>query len=219
MYVTDNPPLICLKNNKLDCIAGTLVKNAAKQGGFAINVTEVPWARAQVDFSKVENGIFISTGRNEFTENKYNWYFQIYSDDVFIFTLGSLKIKSDKDLKKLKSIGLRIGSPFFDYVNKKGLGSKIYEVRDWVHMSKMLKKSRIDAMCLTGLIGRTNIINLAGIKNSELNTFKVGEMSWYIIMPKEKKLNKDLIYFKDLLKLEKDKPYFQEMLTKYQVRN
>ncbi len=217
IFYTNNPPLICAKDGELDCIAGNLMKAAAKAGGFKLKLNEVPWARAKDQIEQTPNALFAATGRNEFTEKQFNWYFPVYSDDVFVFTLRDKKINSEADLKTLGKINTRRGSPFVAYLDKRGLADRIYETNDWVQGAQMLDAGRVDAMCLTGLIGRTNIVDLQKVPASQVNRFKVGDIGWFIIT-KSGPVSADLEAFRKALEAEKAKPAFQAVLKSYGVR-
>jgi len=230
-----------MKNNELDCIAGRLFKNAAKAGGFTLNAKEISWARTQDALSSNPHSIFLATGRNEFTEGSFNWFFRVYTDDVFIFTLDGRRVSSDADVRALKRIGVRRGSPFGAYLEKRGAQRSIVDTVDWVGAAKMLNKGNLDAMCLTGVIGRQNILEIEGVNPSRLRTYKVGEMGWWIITASDKgntpeiqslinwyaaersakgKVNREeLEAFRNLLAVEKSKPYFQALLAQYGVRD
>jgi ABC-type amino acid transport substrate-binding protein len=218
IFYTNNPPLICAKNGELDCIAGNLLKAAAKAGGHTLKHSEVPWARAKEQLEQVPNALFAATGRNEFTEKQFNWYFPVYSDDVFVFTLRDQKIASEADLKGLGKINVRRGSPFVAYLEKRGMADKVYETNDWTQGAQMLDAGRVDAMCLTGLIGRTNIIDLQKVADSQVNRFKVGDIGWYIIT-KPGAVSPDLESFRKLLEAEKAKPAFQSAIKSFGVRS
>jgi len=218
IFYTNNPPLICAKNGELDCIAGNLLKAAAKAGGFTLKHSEVPWARAKEQIEQVPNALFAATGRNEFTEKQFNWYFPVYSDDVFVFTLRDKKVASEGDLKGLGKINVRRGSPFVAYLEKRGLADKVYETNDWVQGAQMLDAGRVDAMCLTGLIGRTNIIDLQKVPDAQVNRFKVGDIGWYIIT-KPGAVSLDLEAFRKVLDAEKAKPAFQSVIKSFGVRS
>jgi hypothetical protein len=219
VFVTNNPPLICMRNGELDCMAGVLMKNAARAGGFTLKVEEIPWARAQLSIEKSPNAIFASSGRNEISESQYGWIFQVYSDDVYIWTLRDKKIGSNADIAKLETISVRRGSPFGAYVTKLGYADKIVEKNEWTQAAAMLDAGRVDAMCLTGLIGRTNIIDLQKVPEEQVNKFKVGEISWWINAQHSGAISADLQEFRMLLEVEKSKPYFRETLRKYGVRD
>ena len=216
---TENPPLICARDGELDCIAGQLINAAARRGGFTIRSREVPWTRAEQMLESRANALFASTGRNEFSESHYNWYFQIYTDDVFIWTLRDKKITSDADIARLGKINVRRGSPFGAYLDKRGYGAKVYETGDWVQGVKMMELGRVDGQCYTGLIGRTNIIGLQKIPEAGVNRYKVGELSWYLNARAKGELSPELVEFKRLLELEKGKPEFQNVLKKHGVRD
>ncbi len=215
---TENPPLICATNGALDCIAGRLINAAARRGGFTITAREVPWARAEQMLETRASAIFASTGRNEFSESHYNWYFQVYTDDVFIWTLRDKKIANDADIAKLGKINVRRGSPFGAYLEKRGYGAKIYETGDWIQGVKMMELGRVDGQCYTGLIGRKNIIELQKIPQADVNRYKVGELSWYLNARAKGALSPDLLEFKRLLETEKARPAFQDVLKKHGVR-
>lgn len=217
VFYTNNPPLICAKNGELDCIAGNLMKAAAKAGGFKLKLNEVPWARAKDQIEQTPNALFAATGRNEFTEKQFNWYFPVYSDDVFVFTLRDKKVNSDADLKALGKINTRRGSPFVAYLDKRGVADKIHETNDWVQAAQMLDAGRIDAMCLTGLIGRTNIVDIQKVPESQVNRYKVGDIGWFIIT-KSGPVSADLEAFRKALEAEKAKPAFQAVLKGFGVR-
>jgi hypothetical protein len=219
VYWTDNPPLICQKNGKLDCIAGLLIRNAAKAGGYTIKSIEIPWARAGVAFDKSPNSIFAATGRNEFTEKDFNWFFQVYSDKVYLFTLDDKIIKSDADMAGLQKVAIRRGSPFFDYLHKRGIGSKALETNDWQQAVGLVAMKRVDGMLLTNLIGTTNLVGLGKLNEARINRFEVGKMSWYIISAFDKPLSADLMEFRMLMEQEKAQPYFQEILKGFKVQN
>ena len=218
VFYTNNPPLICAKNGELDCIAGNLMKAAAKAGGFTLKLNEVPWARAKDQIEQTPNAVFAATGRNEFTEKQFNWFFQVYSDDVFVFTLGDKKIASDADLKGLGKINVRRGSPFAAYLEKRGLADKVNETNDWVQGAQMLDAGRIDAMCLTGLIGRTNIVDLQKVPESKVNLYKVGDIGWYIIT-KPGAVSPALESFRKAMEAEKAKPAFGNVVKSFGVRS
>ena len=218
VFYTHNPPLICMKNGELDCIAGNLMKAAAKAGGFTLKLNEVPWARAKDQIEQTPNALFAATGRNEFTEKQFNWFFPIYSDDVFVFTLRDKKLAGEGDLKALGKINVRRGSPFAAYLEKRALGDKVYETNDWVQGAQMLEAGRVDAMCLTGLIGRTNIVDLQKVPEANVNRFKVGDIGWYIIT-KSGPLSADLEAFRKAMDAEKAKPPFQAVLKTFGVKS
>ena len=217
VFYTNNPPLICAKNGELDCLAGNLMKAAAKAGGFTLKLNEVPWARAKDQIEQTPNALFAATGRNEFTEKQFNWFFPVYSDDVFVFTLRDKKVAGDADLKNLGKINVRRGSPFVAYLEKRGLADKVYETNDWVQGAQMLDAGRVDAMCLTGLIGRTNIIDLQKVSESQVNKYKVGDIGWYIIT-KPGAVSADLEAFRKAMEAEKAKPAFQNALKTFGVK-
>ncbi|MES2017758.1 MAG: hypothetical protein V4484_14805 [Pseudomonadota bacterium] len=219
VYWTDNPPLICQKNGELDCIAGLLIKNAAKAGGYSIKNIEIPWARALVSFNKSPNAIFAATGRNEFTERDFNWFFQVYSDKVYLFTLDAKVIKSDAEMASLQKVAIRRGSPFFDYLKKRGIVDKALATNDWHQAVGLVEMKRVDGMLLTNLIGTTNLVTLGKLNESRINRFEVGKMSWYVISAFDQPLSADLVEFQLLMEQEKSKPYFQEMLSGFNVQN
>lgn len=219
VYWTDNPPLICQKNGKIDCIAGVLIRNAAKAGGYTIKSIEIPWARAVVAFDKSPNAIFAATGRNEFTEKDFNWFFQVYSDKVYLFTLDDKIIKSDAEMAGLQKVAIRRGSPFFDYLEKRGIGNKALVTNDWHQAVGLVAMKRADGMLLTNLIGTTNLVSLGKLDESRINRFEVGKMSWYIISAFDKPLSADLVEFQMLMEQEKSKSYFQQMLNGFKVQN
>lgn len=219
VYWTDNPPLICQKNGELDCVAGVLIRNAAKAGGFSIKSVEIPWARAPGVLDRIPNAIFAATGKNEFTEKNFNWYFQVYSDKVNVFTLDERVIKSDAELAGMGKIAIRRGSPFLDYLKKRGIQDKVYETNDWRQAVAMMELRRVDGLCLTNLIGTTNIVTLGKVSEPRLNRYPVGDMSWYIITASDHALNADLQELQVLMAVEKAKPYFQEILRAHKVQN
>ncbi len=219
VYWTDNPPLICQKNGELDCVAGLLIKNAAKAGGYTIKSIEIPWARALGSLDKSPNAIFAATGRNEFTEKDFNWFFQVYSDKVNLFTLDDRVIKSDADMAKLEKVAIRRGSPFFDYLKKRDMLDKAFATNDWHQAVSLVAMKRVDGMLLTNLIGTTNLVALGKLDESRINRFQVGKISWYIISASDKPLSADLIEFKALMGHEKTQPYFQEILNGFKVQN
>lgn len=219
VYWTDNPPLICEKNGELDCVAGVLIKNAAKAGGISIRSVEIPWARAPGVLDRVPNAIFAATGKNEFTEKSFNWFFQVYSDKVNVFTLDEKTIKSEAELAHMGKIAIRRGSPFFDYLKKRGIQDKVHETNDWRQAVAMMEMRRVDGLCLTNLIGTTNIVTLGKVSESRLNRYQVGDMSWYIITASDHALNADLQELQALMAAEKAKPYFQEILKAHKVQN
>ena len=218
VFYTENPPLICARNGELDCIAGKLINAAARSGGFTIHSREVPWSRAEHMLESRANALFASTGRNEFSESHYHWYFQVYTDDVFIWTLRDKKITSDADIARLGKINVRRGSPFGAYLEKRGYGAKVYETGDWVQGVKMMELGRVDGQCYTGLIGHKNIIELQKIPEADVNRYKVGELSWYLNARAHGELSPELVEFKRLLAAEKAKPGFQNLLKKHGVR-
>lgn len=219
VYWTDNPPLICQKNGRLDCIAGLLIRNAAEAGGYTIKTIEIPWARAAVTFDKAPNAIFAATGRNEFTEKDFNWFFPVYSDKVYLFTLDDKIIKSDADMARLRKVAIRRGSPFFDYLQQRGLGDRALPTNDWQQAVGLVAMKRADGMLLTDLIGTTNLVGIGKLNPSRINRFEVGKMSWYIISAFDKPLSPDLVEFKTLLEQEKAKPYFHELLRGFKVQD
>lgn len=219
IYWTDNPPLICQKNGELDCMAGLLIKNAAKAGGYTLKTTHIPWARALDMLDSAPNALFAATGRNEFTEKNFNWFFQVYSDKVNIFTLDDKKINADADISKLGKVATRRGSPFPDYLIKRGLGNRMFETNDWQQAVGMLDLGRVDAICLTNLIGTTNLVQLGKLQESRINRFPVGDISWFVISASGKPLSADLQAMKRLMEAEKAKPYFQDILKGYKVQN
>ena len=218
ILISNNPPLICMANGELDCIAGNLIKAAAKAGGFTLKVNDVPLARAKEIMETNPNALFAASGRNEFSENLYNWFFQVYTDDVFIFTLGDKKINSDADIAKLGKINVRRGSPFGAYLDKRGYASKITETNEWTQGAQMLESGRVDGMCLTGIVGLKNIVELQKIPAAQVNKYKVGEMAWFLNAKLRGTPSPDLLEFKKFLEAEKAKPPFQEALKKYGVR-
>jgi ABC-type amino acid transport substrate-binding protein len=215
---TENPPLICATNGELDCIAGQLINAAARSGGFTIKPREVPWGRAEHMLESRANAIFASSGRNEFSESHYNWYFQVYTDDVFLWTLRDKKVTSDADIGRLGKINIRRGSPFGAYLERRGHGAKIYETGDWIQGVKMMQLGRVDGQCYTGLIGRKNIIELQKIPEAEVNRYKLGELSWYLNARAHGELSPELVEFRRLLEAEKGKAAFQAVLKKHGVR-
>jgi ABC-type amino acid transport substrate-binding protein len=219
VFWTDNPPLICQKNGELDCMAGILIKNAAKAGGYTLKATQIPWARALDMLDNTPNAMFASTGRNEFSEKSFNWYMQVYSDKVNIFTLDAKKLASDADIGKLSKVAIRRGSPFPDYLIKRGHGNRVFETNDWQQAVGMLDLGRVDAMCLTNLIGTTNLVQLGKLAEARINRYPVGEMSWYVITASNKPVSADLQAMKKLMEAEKAKPYFQDILKGYKVQN
>jgi ABC-type amino acid transport substrate-binding protein len=219
VFWTDNPPLICQKNGELDCMAGILLKNAAKAGGFTLKTSEVPWARAVDALEKSPNAIFAANGRNEFSEKSAAWFFQVYSDNVNLFTLDAKKIGADADIAKLSKIIVRRGSPFSAYLKKKGAEDKIIETSDWKQGVSMVESGRADGMCLSNLIGTTNFITLGKLPESRLNRYQVGTISWWLITAANKPLSPELSQFKALLEAEKNKPAFQEIIKSYKVQN
>jgi ABC-type amino acid transport substrate-binding protein len=219
VFWTDNPPLICYKNGELDCMAGILLKNAAKAGGYTLKLSEVPWARASDALEKNPNSIFAATGRNEFSEKNASWFHQVYSDKVNLFTLDGKKVISDADVAKLGKVVIRRGSPFSAYLKKKGAEDKIIETVDWKQGVSMLEAGRADGMCLSNLIGTTNIVTLGKVPEARVNRYEVGSISWWLVTAANKPLSPDLTAFKALLETEKGKPYFQEILKSYKVQN
>jgi ABC-type amino acid transport substrate-binding protein len=217
VFWTNNPPLICQKNGELDCLSGLLIKNAAKAAGFTIKSSEIPWARAIDSLDRTPNALFAATGRNEFSENSFSWFFQAYSDKVNVFTLDAKLVKTEADLATLGKVAIRRGSPFFDYMKKRGLMDKSYETNDWVQAVAMLDSHRVDGMCLTNLIGTTNIVTLGKISESRVNRFPVGDMAWWVISASNKALTPELETMKKLMAAEKAKPYYQDMLKSYKV--
>ncbi len=216
---TDNPPLICKKNGELDCLAGLLLKNAAKVGNHTLKTFEIPWARAVIQLGKNPNSIFAATGRNSFSDPNLNFFFQIYSDNVFLFTLDQNKVCKDTDIGAIRHIVIRRGSPFDGYLTNKGFGGKIVQTDDWHQAVGMLERNRVGGMVLSNLIGMTNLVNLAGINESRINRYDVGEISWFLIGASGKPPSAELQSFKLLLKKEKEKPYFQKLLRDFGVRN
>ncbi len=218
VFYTNNPPLICLRNGELDCFAGTLIRNAALAGGITLRLHELPWARASFHIKGRSGAIFAATGRNPDSEERYGWLFQVYSDDVFLWTLASKKISSDEDLVKLEYINVRRGSPFGYYVKRLGQQDKLVETTTWEQASAMLAMGRIDAMCITGLIGYTNLVTLRHLAERDLSKYKVGEMGWWIALPVDVAPSADIVRLRSLLEHEKAQPYYQDMLKNAAVR-
>lgn len=219
VFWTDNPPLICQKNGELDCMAGVLLKNAAKAGGYTLKLSEVPWARALDALDKNPNAIFAATGRNDFSEAGSAWYQQVYSDKVNLFTLDGKKITSDADIAKLSKVIVRRGSPFSTYMKKKGAEDRVSETTDWKQAVSMVEAGRADGMCLSNLIGTTNLVTIGKIAESRVNRYEVGGINWWLVTAVHKQLSPDLTAFKGLLEAEKTKPYFQDILKGYKVQN
>lgn len=240
VFFSTNPPLVCSENGELGCIAGVLVRNAAKAAGLTLKAREISLAQAGDVLASHPDSLFLAMGRNEFSERSFNWFFRVYSDDVFIFTLDRRRLYEDEDIAKLGRIGVRRGSPFGEYLKKKGHAEKAHETVDWVEAVKLMNTRQIDGMCLTGLVGRTHL-RAQGIPADRQNAYKVGELSWWLItsadnylIPEmsdfirynenrrvsEGKMDKiGLDGFKRALEAEKEKPYFQEMLRQSGVRN
>lgn len=214
VFYADNPPLICMKDGKLDCIAGQLINMAAAHGGFKITPREIPWVRTAESLSSTENSLFAATGRNEFTESSSNWYFEVYTDDVNLFTLDDKKISSDSNIQTLQGIVVRRGGPFANYVMAHNASDKIVEVNDWKQAVAMLDAGRADAMCLTDLIGSINLIGIAGIKTERINKYKVGEMSWSLVTDKKSELTPALINFHKSLSAAKESDEYKKVFSK-----
>ncbi len=216
---TNNPPLICEKNGELDCLAGLLLKNAAKAGGHTLKTYEIPWARAKIQLKIKPNSIFAATGYNVFSDPNLNFSFQIYSDDVFLFTLNQIKVCQDSDISAIRNIAVRRGSSFHNYLTNKGFSGQIVETDDWHQAVGMLKRKRVDGMVLSNLIGMTNLVTLEGINDSLINRYEVGKISWFLIGASGKPPSPELQSFNLLLKKEKQKPYFQKLLRDFGLRN
>jgi ABC-type amino acid transport substrate-binding protein len=136
---------------------------------------------------------------------------------VFVFTLRDRKIASDADLKALGKINVRRGSPFVAYLEKKGVADKIHGTNDWVQGAQMLDAGRVDAMALTGLIGRTNIVDLQKVPEAQVNRYKVGDIGWFMVT-KPGAISADLEAFRKALEAEKAKPAYQAVLKQFGVR-
>ena len=219
VFYAVNPPLMCVENGELACLAGTLLKNAAKAGGYTLKHSLVPWAAAVDALDKNPNAVFAATGRTGFSEKSANWLFQVYSDDVNIWTLDAKKITGDADITKLGKIVIRRGSPFGDYLKNKGVGDHVLEVAEWPMGVQMLDGGRADAMCLSTAIGRTNFIKIGKIPEARVNRFPIGKIGWYLVTAANKPVNPDVTAFKALLEVEKAKPAFQEQLKTLGVQN
>lgn len=215
VFYADNPPLICMKDGRLDCISGRLINMAADIGGYKIIPREIPWARAEESLSSTRNAVFASTGKNDFTEKSSTWFFEVYSDDVNVWTLDGKKISSEMDILKLKTIAVRRGSPFLNYLTKINVVNKAVEVNDWKQAVAMLEAGRVDAMCLTELVGNLNLVKLAGIKPERVNKYKVGEMAWSITTAKDVELTPDLVGFQSALSIAKNTDEYRAFFSKF----
>lgn len=212
-----NPPLMCEKNNQIDCVAGNLLKAAAKTSGFELKAQPMPWARALEELDKTPNAIFaaqpIPDGANPPGGTKM---LPVWTDDVFIWTVDGRKLGSDADVAKLQSVAIRRGTPFAVYLQRKNAPAKVVDTNDWVQAAQMLDAGRVEAMALTGQVGQANIIDGAKVAASRVNKYKVGELTFWVMSGA--KSSPDVAEFKKAIEAEKGKPEFQAELKRMGVR-
>lgn len=216
VYITRNPPLICTHDDKLDCIGGTLLRLALEKEGLKYKIAEFPWVRAQEKMLTNPNSIFVSTGRNHYTEDQYDWFFKIYTDDVNIFTTNRIKITNNKEIQsKVKDVVIRLGSPFFAYAEDLKLPTQ--SVLEWYLGARMLQHDHADGMILTTLVGEENFFNIEKMNRNHINRYKIGEMQWYITRPKGMPKTAELIQLLKSLKVIKDGQFYQDLLKSKKV--
>ena len=216
MYAV-NPPLMCEKNNQIDCVAGNLLKAAAKAGGFTLKTQALPWARAIETLDQTPNAVFaaqpVPDGANPPGGAKL---LSVWTDDVFVWTLDGRKLTSDADVAKLQSVAVRRGTPFAVYMQRKGSTAKIVDTNDWVQAAQMLDAGRVDAMTLTGQVGQANIVDAQKIPVSRVNKYKVGELTFWLMS--SAKAGPEVAEFKKAVETAKAQPEFQAELKRMGVR-
>lgn len=211
-----NPPLMCEKSGQIDCVAGNLLKAAAKASGFAIKAQALPWARALQALEETPNAVFAAQPVPDGAPAPGTKLMAVWTDDVFIWTLDDRKISSDADIAKLQSVAIRRGTPFSVFMDRKKSAAKVVDTNDWVQAAQMLDGGRVDAMTLTGQVGQASIIEAQKIPPSRVNKYKVGELTFWIMSGT--KVGPEMAEFRKALEAEKAKPEFQAEFKRLGVR-
>lgn len=215
MYAV-NPPLMCEKNGQIDCIAGNLLKAAAKAGGFTLKPQQLPWARALEALNQTPNAIFAAQPVPDGAKPPGTQLLPVWTDDVFIWTLDGRKLNTDADVAKLQSVAVRRGTPFTVFMERKGSTAKVVDTNDWLQAAQMLDAGRVDAMTLTGQVGLANIVEAQKIPASRVNKYKVGELTFWLMAAGQPA--PEVLEFKKAVEAEKAKPEFQADLKRMGVR-
>lgn len=215
MYAV-NPPLMCEKNGQIDCVAGNLLKAAAKSSGFTLKAQQLPWARALETLNQTPNAIFAAQPVPDGAKPPGAQLLPVWTDDVFIWTLDGRKLSSDADIAKLQSVAVRRGTPFAVYMERKKSSAKIVDTNDWVQAAQMLDAGRVEAMTLTGQVGQANIVEAQKVPAARVNKYKVGELTFWLMSADQP--SPEVAEFKKAVEAEKAKPEFQAELKRMGVR-
>jgi len=210
-HISTNLPVICVKDNKLDCIAGKLVERACDLSGLRYIFTDRPWKRAEEEISaKKGNTFFLVTGNAE-SNRSIDWFFPIYSDDVWLYSITPFDIQAPS---RPGIVGVRRGSPFDQIPGPYG-SFALYALNDWQSGVMMLKNHRLDAILATRLVIQANIDQSPLMRGEQGHHQVLGRMSWYIVRDADTPSSDVSERFKQGLERAKAENWFADMLASY----
>jgi len=212
-HISTNLPVICVREGKLDCIAGRLVDRACALEGLRYRFTDRPWKRAEEEIVE-SNGsaFFLVTGKDE-GNSKLDWFFEVYSDEVWIYSFRPLDAESPG---RSGLVGVRRGSPFDQIPSQYGSFS-VYALNNWPSGAMMLKRHRLDAVLATRLVIEANMVQSPILADLRGYHKAIGRMGWYIVRDSRAAPSEAAQRFKRGLEAARAEPWFAEMLASYGV--
>jgi len=210
-HISTNLPVICVKDDKLDCIAGRLVDRACAIEGLRYRFIDRPWKRAEEEIvEKNGNTFFLVTGKGDGGSN-IDWFFLIYSDDVWIYSLNPLDSAA---LASLGPVGVRRGSPF-DRISSQYGSFNLYSFNDWRSGVMMLQAHRLDAVLATRLVIEANVVRSPVLAERQGYHEVLGRMGWYIVRDAKAPQSDAADRFRRGLTAARSEKWFLEMLASH----
>lgn len=158
-----------------------VVKEIQRRIGSKEGIEIYPWARAYYMIKKKPNIVVFTMSRTKERDPLFQWVGPIIENDwVFLGKKGSgVKIKSLKEAKQLKSIGVINGYAWDSYLTNQGFYN-LTRVRTHSNTIKMLHANHVQAVAVSNLGYRENILHSGLDPNDFEILYKFNSVQMYI---------------------------------------
>lgn len=156
-YTTDRfEPLVILKDNKLGGIIGEFLSESIGSR-TKIQVKNLPWIRAQLEYLKDKNSIIAPLSRTWEREKGGNavWISKAYDDPVCLFTIKPKNaVQTKEDIMKLNRIAMTLGVGHISKAKEMGFDKKIVMNYTSEEDAKKLFRGEADAWLSGTLVAK-----------------------------------------------------------------
>ncbi|MBP5077959.1 substrate-binding periplasmic protein [Pseudomonas chlororaphis] len=144
--IPDAPPLTMVNQGDRHGIVGDIVLRALKNSGYASELRNLPWARAQKYALEKDNVLIAPLSRTPEREDRYTWIAPIMQMDRAFFSLEHKVTSFEEARRRFKAIAVGLGSAQEEILRSKGFApEQIYAIKIGENPAQLLLKGRVDA--------------------------------------------------------------------------